>query len=70
MLLCSILLLTLVAKCRQTPRRWYRWQICHWYQTTPVVNENLRKDVTTGVNDTGGAPCVANISANVWKNSK
>jgi hypothetical protein len=38
--------------------------------TTLLVNKNLRKDVTTSVNDTGGAPCVENVSANVCKNSK
>ena len=43
--------------------RWYRWQIfrrCRWY----------RRQFATGVIDTGGAPWLANISANFRKNSK
>ncbi len=40
-LLCNILLLSPVANLPPV-------------STIPVVNENLRKDVTTGVNDTGG----------------
>ncbi len=56
--------------CRQC--RWYRWQICRrcrWYrrQFATVVIDTGR---TTGVNDTGGAPWLANISANFRKNSK
>jgi hypothetical protein len=43
MLLCGILLLTPVANLPPV-------------LTTPVVNENLRKNVTTGVVDTMGAP--------------
>jgi hypothetical protein len=40
MLLCGIILLIPVANLPPV-------------STTPVFNENLRKDVTTGVNDTG-----------------
>ncbi len=43
--------------------RWYRWQICRrcrWYW----------RQFATGVVVTGGAPWLANISANFWKNSE
>ena len=43
--------------------RWYRWQICRrcrWYW----------RQFATGVVDTGGAPWLANISANFLKNLK
>ncbi len=58
--------------CRQC--RWYRWQICRrcrWYRrqfATGVINTGGK--FATGVVDTGGAPWLANISANFRKNSK
>ncbi len=52
-------------------RSWHRWQFCrryrwHWWQICPV--ENWWKNLPTHVVDTGGAPWLANISANFQKN--
>ncbi len=44
--------------------RWYRWQICCWCGCYTGGN------FAAGVVDTGGAPWLANISANFWKNLK